>query len=146
TLFEKYGGFRTELGPRPGSEIRGEDTDFGRRLLQAGEHLWYEPSAVVYHPGPPNRVGKKYFLRWWFDKSRADVREFGTSADIRQFVGGACRFVSWAVRWLFAPSATQRFSHKLKTSYVAGQVSEYYNAFHGRSYSSENCSQAESLR
>src|SRR5215469_9996100 len=26
SVFEKYGGFRTDLGPRPGSEIRNEDT------------------------------------------------------------------------------------------------------------------------
>ena len=36
-MFEKHGGFRTDLGPRPGSQIRGEDTEFGRRLLDAGE-------------------------------------------------------------------------------------------------------------
>ena len=33
-LFEKYGGFRTDLGPRPGSEIRNEDTEFGERVLR----------------------------------------------------------------------------------------------------------------
>jgi glycosyltransferase involved in cell wall biosynthesis len=57
-MFEKYGGFRTDLGPRPGSEIRSEDTEFGRRLLVAGERLYYEPSAVVYHSIPPSRVRK----------------------------------------------------------------------------------------
>ncbi len=58
-MFAKYGGFRTDLGPQPGSEIRNEDTEFGRRLLGAGEQLWYEPSAVVYHPVPQNRLQKQ---------------------------------------------------------------------------------------
>ena len=36
-LFEKYGGLRTDLGPQPDSEIRGEDSEFGFRLLAEGE-------------------------------------------------------------------------------------------------------------
>jgi len=36
SVFEKCGGFRPELGPRPGSEIRNEDTEFGARVLAAG--------------------------------------------------------------------------------------------------------------
>ena len=55
-VFERCGGFRTDLGPRPGSQIRGEDTEFGRRLLDGGEPLRYEPSAVVYHPVPEERL------------------------------------------------------------------------------------------
>lgn len=43
--FEKYGFFRTDLGPCPGSEIRSEDTEFGRRLLD-GE------SDSVMNPPP----------------------------------------------------------------------------------------------
>src|SRR5580692_4642153 len=56
SVFEKFGGFRTDLGPRPGSEIRNEDTEFGQRLLSAGERLRYEPSAVVYHSVPEERL------------------------------------------------------------------------------------------
>src|SRR5262249_53629231 len=76
-LFEKYGGFRTDLGPRPGSEIRGEDTEFGSRILAAGERLRYEPAAVVHHPVPTKRAKRAYYLAWWFDKGRADVRQHG---------------------------------------------------------------------
>ena len=72
-MFEKYGGFRTDLGPRPGSEIRSEDTEFGWRLLAAGERLRYEPSAVVYHSvSGESASDKQYFLAWWFDKARAE--------------------------------------------------------------------------
>ena len=69
--------FRTDLGPRPRSEIRNEDTEFGSRLLAGGERLWYELSAVVYHSVPEHRVQKKYLLAWWFDKARVDIREHG---------------------------------------------------------------------
>ncbi len=81
-MFEKHGLFRTDLGPQPGSEIRSEDTEFGRRLMAAGEKLGYEPSAIVYHPVHENRVQKSFFLRWHFDFGRAMVREWGSGPDI----------------------------------------------------------------
>jgi glycosyltransferase involved in cell wall biosynthesis len=77
SVFKKYGGFRTDLGPRPGSEIRNEDTEFGKRILAAGERLWYEPSAVVYHAIPQDRLSKKYFQRFWFDQGRAAILALG---------------------------------------------------------------------
>lgn len=47
-VFVKYGGFRTDLGPRPGSESgKSEDNEFGRRVLSAGERVRYEPSAIA---------------------------------------------------------------------------------------------------
>jgi glycosyltransferase involved in cell wall biosynthesis len=82
SVFEKYGGFRTDLGPAPGSEIRHEDTEFGNRLFAAGERLWYEPSAVVYHAVPENRLTKQFFLQFWFDYGRAHIRENANRADI----------------------------------------------------------------
>jgi glucosyl-dolichyl phosphate glucuronosyltransferase len=86
-MFEKYGGFRTDLGPCPGSEIRNEDTEFGRRLMAAGERFRYEPSAVVYHAVPEERLTKKYFLAFWFDCGRADIRELERRPDI------------WSIPW-----------------------------------------------
>jgi glucosyl-dolichyl phosphate glucuronosyltransferase len=130
-VFEKYDGFRTDLGPRPGSEIRNEDTEFGHRLLEAGERLRYEPSAVVYHSVPENRVQKKYFLAWWFDKARADIRQSGTPSDTRWFVAGIPlylfrRLAVWTVRWIAAVEPSQRFSNKIKAWTVAGQILECY--------------------
>jgi glucosyl-dolichyl phosphate glucuronosyltransferase len=82
SIFEKHGGFRVDLGPAPGSQIRNEDTEFGRRILAAGERMIYEPSAVVYHPVPTSRVTKQYFYAWWFDYGRALVRERGHRPDV----------------------------------------------------------------
>jgi glycosyltransferase involved in cell wall biosynthesis len=128
TVFEKYGGFRTDLGPRPGSEIRSEDTEFGRRLLAAGERLHYEPSAVVYHSVARNRLDKKYFLRWWFDKARADTRAFGVEPG-RWYVGRVPlylfrRLAVWTLRWMVAVNPSRRFSCKVKMWTVAGIISE----------------------
>lgn len=128
-MFDKYGGFRTDLGPRPGNEIRNEDTEFGRRLLLAGERLRYEPSAVVYHSVSHNRIQKRYFLTWWFDKARADIREFGLSPDTKWSVAGIPlkmfpRLALWTVRWVLALDPSSRFSNKIKAWGMAGQIVE----------------------
>lgn len=128
-VFEEYGGFRTDLGPRPGSEIRNEDTEFGQRLLSAGEHLRYEPSAVVYHSIAPSRMRKQYFLAWWFDKARADFREFGVSPGTEWFVAGIPlylirRFVVSALRWVVTVETSLRFERKLKVWGRAGEIVE----------------------
>lgn len=76
SVFEAYGGFRVELGPRPGSEIRSEDFEFGRRVLGEGVKIRYEPAAIVYHRIPDERLNQHYFLRFFFDLGRADTIEF----------------------------------------------------------------------
>ena len=130
-MFQKHGNFRTDLGRCGDSMLSNEDTEFGYRLLSAGERLSYEPSAVAYHFISENRVQKKYFLRWWFDKARADVRQFGIPSDTRWFVVGIPlylfrRLAVWSVRWIAAVDPSLRFSNKIKTWSVVGQILECY--------------------
>jgi glucosyl-dolichyl phosphate glucuronosyltransferase len=127
TMFDKYGGFRTDLGPRPDSEMRNEDTEFGQRLLSAGERLRYEPSAVVYHAVPKYRVQKKYFLAWWFDKGRADVRQCEIPGSPRLWgipLYLVRRIAVWTLRWMLAVRPRQRFDCKVKAWWNAGQIVE----------------------
>jgi glucosyl-dolichyl phosphate glucuronosyltransferase len=130
-MFQKYGGFRTDLGPQPGSMIRNEDTEFGRRLLAAGERLRYEPSAIVYHPVSKDRIQKQYFLSWWFDKGRADVREFGSPSRAVCLYGiPLCLFRRLAMltlRWMATVAPSRRFKHKIKVWLLAGQIVEFYH-------------------
>jgi glucosyl-dolichyl phosphate glucuronosyltransferase len=131
SVFDKFGGFRTDLGPRPGSEIRSEDAEFGSRLLEAGERLWYEPSAVVYHPITENRLRKQYFLTWWLDKARGDIRAFGTPIDAAWCVAGIPlylfrRVIVWTSRWIVTLRPSQRFSCKLKVWAYVGEIKERY--------------------
>jgi glucosyl-dolichyl phosphate glucuronosyltransferase len=130
-VFDKYGGFRTDLGPRSGSSDpqKSEDSEFGTRLLSAGERLRYEPSALLYHSTPQARITRDYFLAWWFDKARADIRAFGVPSDTKWFVAGSPyyfyrRTAVWTFRWLFSLSPAQRFSCKVKLWVNAGQIAE----------------------
>lgn len=144
TMFEKYGGFRTDLGNRPGSEIRNDDSEFGARLLAAGERLRYEPSAVVYHPVPENRLQKKYFLAWWFDKGRADIRQFGIRPGTKYSAAGIPLYLfrnvaARTLEWVVAIDPSRRFSHKLKVWTKAGEILECYRqSLHAKK--TENCS------
>jgi glycosyltransferase involved in cell wall biosynthesis len=128
-MFAKYGGFRTDLGPRPDSAIRSEDTEFGARLLAAGERLRYEPSAVVYHAVSAERLNQAYFLQWWFGKGQADIREHGVERGAKCFIAGAPlylwrRLAVWGIRWLLTPGAARRFDCKRKAWGIAGAIAE----------------------
>jgi glycosyltransferase involved in cell wall biosynthesis len=129
-MFEKHGGFRTDLGPCPGSEIRNEDTEFGARLLAAGERMRYEPSAVVYHAVSEDRIQKRYYLDWWFDKGRADTRQYGVQSDASCICGIPLylfrRLTVWTLRWIVTFDSPRRFQSKLAVWGKAGEIVECY--------------------
>ncbi len=81
-MFDRHGLFAVDLGPQQGNQIRGEDTEFGRRLMSAGERLRYEPSAIVFHPVLDSRTQKDYLLAWWFDQGRGLMREKVSGPDV----------------------------------------------------------------
>lgn len=131
-VFSRYGNFRKDLGPRPGSEIRSEDTEFGMRLIKGGEHLWYEPAAVVHHEIARSRVTRQYFLKWWFDKARADIREHGIPSETRWFVAGVPLFlirrvIVWTLRWLLNFRSGPRFSARVRLQTVVGAIRECFD-------------------
>ena len=139
-VFSKYGDFRTDLGPQPGSQIRNEDTEFGTRVLRAGERLWYEPSAVVFHSVPGKRVCREYFLAWWFDKARADIREQGIPQDARWYLAGVPlylyrRLCVWTLKWIFGLGIKRRFSCKLKAWSAVGLIKECHQLHSDRAKS-----------
>ncbi len=129
SAFEKYGGFRTDLGPRPGSEMRNEDIEFGRRLLAAGERLYYASSAVVEHSVPKNRCHKGFFLAYFFAYGRGQIRERGRRPG-RWGVPRYCLSVAplgvSALRWIRTLHPAKRFYNKCFVWMYAGKVVENY--------------------
>lgn len=128
-IFDRFGYFRTDLGPQPDSILRGEDTEFGKRILAAGLQLRYEPSAKVFHEVPEDRLQKGYFLAWWFDKGRSDLRELGIRPEFRHSIGGVSlrtllRLVVWTVRWMIAIKPPRRFFCNLQVRWLLGQIVE----------------------
>lgn len=130
-VFEKYGGFRTDLGRSGDRLLSNADTEFGRRLLAAGERFRYEPSGLIYHLVDSRRIQKQYVLDWWFCKGRADIREFGIPDDARWYVAGIPtysfrRLALWTLRWMMALGPKQRFCLKAKVWTMAGEIEECY--------------------
>jgi glycosyltransferase involved in cell wall biosynthesis len=133
TIFDKYGDFRTDMGPCPGSEIRNEDTEFGRRLMSAGERLWYVPGAVVYHAVPENRLKKEYFLRFWYDHGRARFREKPSRPHVMGVPRSYFTFLKTvgvllparAMRWFTSFNPKRRFYFKGRVWSTLGQIEEF---------------------
>jgi len=131
-VFRQYGGFRTDLGPSPKNEIRNEDSEFARRLIGADEPLYYEPSAIVYHYISPERLKKRYFLRWWFDKGRSEIRESGVPKESGPRMAGVpvvlfLRLARWTAQWLASLQPRRRFECRLKAWLNAGMITECHS-------------------
>ncbi len=132
SLFEKHGGFRPDLGRCGNNLIGNEDTEFGGRLLAAGECVRYEPSAIVYHPVPKERLNKKYFLVWWFAYGRAMFRQTGKRPPVwgipRQYFSMLSRTFRWMTSSMLDPK--RRFYWKCRMRVAAGEL--YENFFGGQ--------------
>ena len=66
SALKESGGFDTRLGLKSGSKnpyIGGEDSFLSMRVKAAGYLILYQPSALVYHPVPPRRLTRRFFLR-----------------------------------------------------------------------------------
>jgi glycosyltransferase involved in cell wall biosynthesis len=140
SMFQKHGGFRLDLGISPGNRLNNEDTEFGRRLKAAGEHLWYAPSAVVYHEIPRLRINRQYFQTWWYGYGRAQIREAGNRPNVWGIAHPvlsiphiALRHLPIrALRWLFAMDSQRRFYRKCMLSVALGWLVETCRMVHGK--------------
>jgi glucosyl-dolichyl phosphate glucuronosyltransferase len=133
SIFEKYGSFRTDMGPGPDPAVPrfNEDTEFGRRLMGSGERLRYEPTAIVYHEVPEDRIKKQHFLTSWFAYGRSVVREVGKKPDILGLPRYYFRkpraiavILLAGVHWMVTLNPRQRFFLKARAWYLAGQLAE----------------------
>jgi glycosyltransferase involved in cell wall biosynthesis len=134
SAFQKFGLFRTDLGPKAGSEIRGEDTEFSRRLINAGETLIYAPQSVVYHPVEKHRTEKGFFLAWYYDYGRASIRKKGIPPDTVCYFGVPRYYLLRSLplsvlKWALTPFPTRRFYYKLNTYLTLGGITESFGVW-----------------
>jgi glycosyltransferase involved in cell wall biosynthesis len=133
-VFESYGYFRPDLGRRPGSLISYEDTEFGKRLMAAGERLGYEPSAIVYHPVLDERLNKKYVLAWYFGYGRAVTLQKAKRSAVLGIPRHYISIFNLALRllpikianWLMAVNPQRRFFCKCRVWATAGEIAEVW--------------------
>ena len=128
SLFQKYGGFRTDLGLTAQDRIGGEDTEFCRRLMNAGESLYYAPEAIIYHPVENSRAQRSYFEAWYLGHGKASVRETGIPEDAMRYLG-VPRYLLGnlfrsALKWFFTLNSKRRFYYKLEVYETIGRIQE----------------------
>jgi glycosyltransferase involved in cell wall biosynthesis len=137
SMFERHGMFRTDLGRCGNSLVMGEDTEFGNRLMAAGGSLRYEPSAVVEHPVPEERLSKKFFRSWWLDYGRTRIIERGGAPPLfgipRQFLSLlslVARFLLPRIfKWMFTFNSRRRFYNKCQVWLTMGEIAQTYQQF-----------------
>jgi|ERR1700722_497017 len=135
-VFHKYGLFRTDLGPVAGTTLRGEDSEYCRRLMTRGEKLIYVPGAVVYHPVPEERTKKPYFESWYFDYGRMLVRTSGPPNPTTSYFGipryALRKLITCFWQWNTSFEQKRRFYQKLQVWQTLGEITEFRHAFKER--------------
>lgn len=118
-VFQRHGFFRSDLGVSGSKHtVTCDDTEFGLRLVRAGERIVYSPTSIVYHPVEPYRATRKYFLTWYYYNGVSLTRTFGVPNE-GVFWFGVPR---WMVRealtklakWQFTWRGNLRFQNKLQ--------------------------------
>ena len=66
------GGFDPLLGPSAGRPTVDDDVDVCRKVVRAGGHIRYVPSAVVVHELPASRLTPGYLLRRMYAQGVSD--------------------------------------------------------------------------
>lgn len=132
-VFEKYGGFRTDLGRCGDSLMSNEDTELCLRLTAGGERLRYEPSAVVYHPISEERLSTRYLRGWWFSYGRGGIRQsarrpslWGIPRCYVSMLSRTVRILLPTFRWMVAWDTKHRFWWKTRMWAGAGEIVETY--------------------
>ena len=124
-VFERHGGFRSELGPAGAASPLGEDTELGLRMIARGEEVRFAPAARIRHPVAKERLTRRYFLDWYYDSGRFEPYRPGRPE--AALIGGVPRYLyrellTVAVKWLTALSPKRRFFYKLRTWQTTGSI------------------------
>ena len=149
-VFAKYGFFRLDLGVSGNQHtVTCEDTEFGLRIVKAGERIMYCPDAIVYHPVHPQRTTKKYFLDWYYFNGVSLTRTAGLP-DFGVFYFGVPRWlyrelVANCAQWMFSFDKNRRFNHKLRTYRSLGNIVESHRLSRLKAGAGvrENCSTSD---
>ena len=93
--------------------------------------MYYEPAAVVHHRVTEARLKKEYFLAWWFEKGRGEVRQNGARAGTRMYLLRVPMYLLrsvavWTVGWILAVQPQRRFRNKLRVWSKVGEMLEFY--------------------
>jgi len=127
-MFKKHGDFDTNLGRMPKKLYCGEETEFLLRLLDAGENILYDPSLIVHHCVPADRISKQYMRKWKFDigemegflfknkkySKLIDIQSHANKKMLRDLITSVLRIICFS---------KIRFTHELRICHISGFLS-----------------------
>jgi glycosyltransferase involved in cell wall biosynthesis len=128
TAFDKYGLFRTDLGPIQNVLLRGEETELFQRIFRTQSKVIYWPNAIVYHPVPKERLQKAYAQSFFYNAGKTEFRVGGIPQGTVCYLG-VPRFLFRTIAgsffaWTFSLEPKRRFRNKLRMYHSAGMIAE----------------------
>jgi|SRR6267154_2068911 len=127
SVYEKHGPYRTDLN-RINDLLGGEDTEYCRRIMRAGETLMYAPTAIVYHPVEHYRTTRKYFRSMAFHYGRWSILVEGVPDGAKCFFGVPRYLFSIGLwffgKWIFSRGEQRRSFYKLELFQTFGKMVE----------------------
>lgn len=118
------GGFDPCLGPRPGSQLVADDVHVVRQLQRAGGAVWWEPSALVVHDLPAERLRVSWVLRRAYLQGRSDW--LLDAEEFRQRRAGGARV---ALSWLGSELRARRREGPLRPATAFHLVTDVSRTF-----------------
>ncbi|HXJ06009.1 MAG TPA: glycosyltransferase [Candidatus Acidoferrum sp.] len=127
STFEKLGPYRTDLN-RINDLLGGEDTEYCRRIMRAGELLMYAPKVVVYHPVEEYRTKRKYMRSMAFHYGRWSILVDRVPDGAKCF-WGVPRYLfpialQFFAKWVFSRGGQRRSFYKLEFIQTLGKMAE----------------------
>jgi glycosyltransferase involved in cell wall biosynthesis len=116
------GGFDSSLGPRPGSYLVGDETEFVARLRAAGHRAWWIEDAAVEHIVRPEQVDRKWMLERAFSFGRGEY-----AREVR--FAGSPKLVAGVPRWLIRRVALQA-GHAAAARILGNERDEFVIRWH----------------
>ncbi len=94
-IFDEGWRFDVTVGPsQDGNYIMGSETEFARRLDEAGHHPVYLPEALVHHQIRPGQMDFKWLKKRAYKAGRSSVlKEAGKGASASRAMGGVPRYL-----------------------------------------------------
>jgi len=134
TCFEKYGYFRTDMGPigTDHDYTIGEDTEFCLRLILGGERLIYSPEALVYNIVHEDRVTKSFCKSFYFRYGRMQAYLYRYRAATHTYLGVPRylfrdyleTFLAWGAAVVLGNNKAKLFYH-FALSRIWGQIYQH---------------------
>lgn len=118
-VFERIGGFSTDIGPRGHDLGGGEDHDFLTRARAAGFHFRYLPEARQLHAVDPARMTTAYILKKSYVRSRSNLLIHGGGKP-RPFM--IRKILGHALRTAFSFRSNRRFFYGVRLAASVGEL------------------------